>query len=282
MRELHKRRLHKALRSLRDRAGVSRQDAAEALRCSPSRIGHIETGRNVPREDEIRTLLDLYGAPEKTATLATLANQIHSGTPSPGESLSRLADTLTGFDTYLALEQGAHGIVEWATMSCPGLLQTEDYAAATMLAGHGYVSPYEVDRRVRQRMRRQEILQQHAAPRMLALLDESILLRLVGSRTILDGQLAHLLERSHCPTVSIRVVPFDRTYPPALNGPYITLDFDIPDDDGIVYLEDRAGGKVHDDPELLGDYSAITEALLARSADERESRELINRIGSSR
>ena len=54
--------LSATLRDLRKAAGLSGTEAARRLGTSQRRISNIETGRFVPREDEIRALATLYKA----------------------------------------------------------------------------------------------------------------------------------------------------------------------------------------------------------------------------
>lgn len=60
-------RLGKELQRLREAAGVSRHVAATTIGCSLARIGHIESGRNVPSKSDLVVLLQhLYGADAAT------------------------------------------------------------------------------------------------------------------------------------------------------------------------------------------------------------------------
>ncbi|MGH4015546.1 MAG: helix-turn-helix domain-containing protein, partial [Pseudonocardiaceae bacterium] len=49
------------LRRMRDEAGLTREQAAEVLGCSASKIGDLETGRSGPKPAELAALLDRYG-----------------------------------------------------------------------------------------------------------------------------------------------------------------------------------------------------------------------------
>ncbi|MGH3672732.1 MAG: helix-turn-helix domain-containing protein, partial [Pseudonocardiaceae bacterium] len=55
--------LGRELRQLREAAGITREQAAAALKCSKARIDHIEVGRNALGYAELVMLLrDHYGA----------------------------------------------------------------------------------------------------------------------------------------------------------------------------------------------------------------------------
>src|SRR5262249_39697729 len=65
--------LGKEIRQLREAAGISREQAAAALKCSKARIDHIEVGRNAMGYAELVMLLrDHYGAEHRVGELEAL------------------------------------------------------------------------------------------------------------------------------------------------------------------------------------------------------------------
>jgi transcriptional regulator with XRE-family HTH domain len=121
------------LRRLREARGISAHDAAQAIRGSESKISRIELGRNAVREIDIADLLTLYGITDKAEreqllSLASRANQ-------PGW-WHRYRDVLPPwFQAYIGLEESAHSIRSYDVQFVPGLLQTEEYAAAVLALG---------------------------------------------------------------------------------------------------------------------------------------------------
>ncbi|MGH3931633.1 MAG: helix-turn-helix domain-containing protein, partial [Pseudonocardiaceae bacterium] len=70
---LRRRQLGMELRRLRDAVGLTREVAADEIACSPTKITHLESGRNSPRKAELRVLLQLYlASPEEHAALEEL------------------------------------------------------------------------------------------------------------------------------------------------------------------------------------------------------------------
>lgn len=276
-RQVYRRWLGNTLAALRGE--VPQNAAAEALGCTPGRIRHFESGRNLPRASDIEVLLRLYGADDRIDELTDLARQIQEAPPE--QDLSRLARTPSGLATFLGLEQGATAITEFGVMTVPGLLQTREYATAVLASGEtGGITAREVQRRVEQRLRRQAALHRdHDAVRVTAILDESVLRRQVGGPDVLRAQLGHLSEISTLPNVSIRVLPYTTVVPIALSGPFIQMQFGLPGDDGLVYVEDRLGGRVIDDPDSIDEYTLVTSALLDESLSVADSRTMINQIG---
>lgn len=275
-RAVYKRWLAVTMRNLRGETTL--QAAADALGCSPGRIRHFESGRNVPHAADIQGLMQLYSATERTDELVNLATQIREAPPE--QDLSRLANTPDGFDTFLGLEQGARELTEWAAMTVPGLLQTQQYATAVMAGHQAGLANREVQRRVSLRMRRQDVLRRsNDPPTITGILDEAVLRRQVGGAAVLQGQLEQLVTVSGLPNVSVRVIPYDRVVPGALHGSFTALDFGIPGDDGLIYLEDRTGGTAIEDPDAIDDYGSLVEELLATALSDEESRMLITQIG---
>lgn len=280
-RAIYRRWIALTLRRSRQQAGVSREQAAKERGCSPVRITHLEQARNLPQPDDVAVLLPLYELGQGDIDeLNALVVQVRDAPPEA--DLSKLAEVPSGFDTYLGLESGASELDTWDVMVVPGLLQTRGYAQG-LLSGHEIgLRAREVERRVTLRMRRQDVLYRTDQPLELrAVLDESVLHRCVAGPDVQRSQLHHLAEISERPNVSIRVLPMRTPVTAALHGPFMQLTLPIPGDPGLVYLEDRTGGRAIEDPDQLDDYIEVRDALQAGALDEDASRKLIAQIGEA-
>ena len=84
------------------------------------------------------------------------------------------------FSVYVGLEQAASSLRTTSASSCPGLLQTADYAPGVAL---GYVSadPDDVERHVAVRMERQALLTAEEPPDVWAIVHETVLRHVVGN-----------------------------------------------------------------------------------------------------
>ncbi|MCZ9342364.1 DUF5753 domain-containing protein, partial [Streptomyces sp. TRM76130] len=69
----------------------------------------------------------------------------------------------------------------------------------------------EVQRRVELRMRRARLLTRDDAPQVWAIIDESVLLRVLGSAEVMREQLEHLVRAAAWPNVTLQIVPLDVT-----------------------------------------------------------------------
>ena len=125
---VRQRELGKRLRELRNQHGLTVEDVAEKLLCSPTKISRLEAGARRPSLRDVRDLSGLYDVDEATsAALMDLARG------------ARQQDWWTQYldlnlDPYLGLEQAAAAITSFTTFYVPALLQTEDYEGYAKLS----------------------------------------------------------------------------------------------------------------------------------------------------
>jgi transcriptional regulator with XRE-family HTH domain len=230
---IRSRRLGQRLRDLRERTGLSPDEAATRLGWSRPKLVRFETASQVPKPADVTAMCELYGAASnEQALLAQLATDA-------GKRgwWTAYGDVLTG--SYVADEAEAAHIRTWEPLLVPGLLQTEPYAWAVIEAGRA-ASPDDAQRRVMARMARRTLLSRPDAPQLDAIIDEAALRRPVGGPAVMTEQLRELLRPR--PNVTIRTVPFRAGVHPGLEGGFVLLDF--PPDTSLpteVYAESIAG-----------------------------------------
>jgi hypothetical protein len=200
-----RRRLAAELRGLRGtRTGGA---VAKALGWSPAKVSRYELGQSSFPLEEIEKLLDFYAVPDplrgQLLALAEDANQ--------RGWWEEYADALTpDYMEFLGLEAEATAASEWHLGIIPGLLQTEEYARQIHLDYQSAIPtpPGIIERRIRVRLRRQELLTSREPPLALgAVLDEAVILRKVGSSDLMYRQLLHLVEVADLPNVDLRILP---------------------------------------------------------------------------
>jgi transcriptional regulator with XRE-family HTH domain len=232
-------RLGAELRKLREAAGLTREDAAAAIRGSAPKISRLELGRLGFKQRDVGDLLDLYGMDDRLgrATLLALARQANEPVWWAG-----YRDVVPDwFEPYLGLEQAASIIRTYEVQFVPGLLQTEAYARAVFRIA-GTAPPEQVEQRVRLRMRRQQILHRAGPPHLWAVIDEAALSRPIGGPVVMRAQYEHLCALAQLRQVNIQILPFRAGGHSAAGGPISILRFpggELPD---VIYLEqlDRA------------------------------------------
>lgn len=151
-------------------------------------------------------------------------------------------------------EAEASDIQTYESQVIPGLLQTPEYAEAIFLGGR-YEDTEAVQRRVEARMARRDILTRFAPVHLRAIIDESALLRRIGGKEVLAGQLRHLLHMAKMPHVDVQVLPLDAGAHAALTAPFMILNFPNPLDTPIVCVETLTDALYLELPEEVQRYS---------------------------
>jgi hypothetical protein len=240
-------------------------------------IAKFEAGDRMPRLGDVRLLLDLYDRPEMFEQFRDLMT--HTSAPGPAFDLDNVVNLPENFDMYLGLEQGASRIISYSAMTVMGILQCRPYAEALLRGHEPGLSDNDVAVMVGLRMYRQLALDR-TDPQLevTAVLDESVLHRQIGGPGVLAAQLDYLVAAAQRPNVSIRVLPYSVGVHPALHGPFILLDFPIERDPGVVYLEDRIGGRYRDDIPDIDEYRSVADRLLRLALPDKRSVTLINKV----
>ena len=202
---VRRRRLAAELRRLRgSHTGTT---VAKALGWSPAKVSRYELGQGTFPLEEIEKLLDYYGVIEPRRS-QLLALAVEANEPAWWYDY---ADALPpGYMEFVGLEAEAASALDWQVAAVPGLLQTERYARAIHAAHQQVIlmPPGVFERRVAVRMIRQQVLITRDPPLELsAVIDESVLLRKVGSQEVMSAQLRHLAEIAQLPNVDLRVLP---------------------------------------------------------------------------
>ncbi|HCU94930.1 MAG TPA: transcriptional regulator [Actinobacteria bacterium] len=223
------------LRRFREAAGIMTDRAGYEIRASRSKISRMENGRVSFKERDVADLLTLYGVTDEQTRARMLELGRQASTPG---WWARYSDILPDwFEVYLGLETAASVIRTFELQFVHGLFQTEDYARAVTVLGDKAAPATEIDRRVSLRMRRQELLAGPDPPRLWSVMDEAVLRRPVGGRTVMRGQLHRLAEVAALPQVTLQVVPFGHGGHAAAGGSFTILRFEEPDLPDVVYIE---------------------------------------------
>ncbi|GAB7042326.1 MULTISPECIES: helix-turn-helix domain-containing protein [Catenuloplanes] len=271
-----RRRLRTALRRLRVARDMTQREVADALRWSSAKLMRIEAGKVSVSFTDLQALLKHYGVtdPARIDTLNELSVAARAGS----EIGVRYRDVLSsGMMELLEHEESAGAIRNFEPQLVPGLLQTPEYAYSTLrFLPDEELSAEVVERRVRARMERAELLTRDDSPDAFFVLDESVLCRKVGAESGADGvmaaQLEHLREMAARPHVSIRVLPFGAGLYGALRSPFVILEFDDELDDGLVYVESPQDELIiREDVESIVRYADRFRALEKRAT----SREML-------
>ena len=261
--------LGRQLQALRERAGLSYEEAGAAIYVSHSTIRRMEKGEGGLKPLKLKGLLAAYGITEQGETDTFL--QLAEEASRPGW-WHHYNDVLPAwFRAYVGLEEAASLIRAYEPQSVPGLLQTEDYARAMMVAGFPHASGEAIERRVLLRMGRQGLLTRPDPPRLWFVLDESVLRRPVGDAEVMRGQIARLAEAAALPHVTLQVLPFSAGPHPGV-GLFHILRFPAQELPDIVYTESIMSAIYLDKEDEVAYYREALDhiCLLAGPAEETE------------
>jgi transcriptional regulator with XRE-family HTH domain len=264
------------LRSLREAKGVSRDDAGWAIRGSESKISRMELGRVGFKERDVTDLLRLYGVEDEAEHRRLLALVREANAPGWWHPYS---DLLAGwFQNYLGLEEAATLIRTYEVQFVPGLLQTDAYARAVIMLGHGQADVSELDRRVALRMARKQLLDRPNGPRLWAVLDEAVLRRPIGGTDVLREQVRSLLEHCGHPNIRLQVIPFDSGGHAAAGGAFTILRFPLEDLPDTVYIEQLTSALYLDKREDVDRYSAAVSRLFIEAKPPARTPEILRGV----
>lgn len=275
---VRRRELGAALRALRNEKGLTVEQVAVALMCSPSKVSRMETGHRGATLRDVRDLCNLYGVKEaERDRLMTLAKE--------GKQQGWWQSYDLPYSSYVGLEAEAVCIKDYDSAVIPGLLQTPDYVRALHEAvapqkGTPVLTPDMIDQRVEERLKRQELLHRRETRQrpleFRAVLDEAVLHRAIGSPAIMREQLRQLISTFSMPNVTVQVIPYTAGAHPALNSTFNILEFeDLPD---VVYVEGLVGWIFLERPDEITRYERVFEQLCDMALTPRESVELVEKI----
>jgi transcriptional regulator with XRE-family HTH domain len=266
---VRRRELGVLLRAMRTQQGLTVEQVAADLLCSPSKVSRMETGQRGATARDIRDLCDLYGVTD----------------PAHRERLMRLAAAgkrsgwwqgydLENFAKYVGLEEDAIATKNFQSTTVPGLLQTADYARAMHESGVPQFTPDKIDEAIEARLTRQQSLTREPPLQFWTLLDEPVLHRLVGGYRVMRDQLQRMAETAQLPNVTIQIIPFSAGAHPAMESSFDILEFGsiAPN---LVYVEGLVGNMYLERSQDLQRYELVFERLRDIALSPQESIELI-------
>lgn len=258
------------LRRLRQSAGVTLHQAAAAIAGSDSKISRVELGRHSIKEIDVVDLLDRYGVADAADREPLLAL---ASVASLSPWWQRYAGLLpTWFGGYIGLEEAARSIETYDTHFVPGLLQTDDYAAALISLGES--DPASVAALLTLHSGR---VGRFAAGgwRLSCVIDETVLFRPVCAYRVHAAQLRHLAAAAAWPGVSVRISG-PAAAPPVTPVGFTIIRFAEAELADMVCAEQPTGPGSLDRPADVLCYAAKMEQLLHGSAPADQTATIID------
>ena len=268
---LRRRELGALLRALRNQKGLTVEQVAESLLCSPSKVSRMETGQGGATARDVRDLCILYDVTDEAERdrMMTLARE--------GKGPARWQRYELAYATYAELEEEALAISAFQSSVVHGLLHTADYARANHESSMPRLDPGQINLQIEAKLARQRILTQANPPSFAVVLDEAALHRLVGGRQVMTAQLTKVLDMSALPNVTVQVLPFELGAHPALESNFTILQ--LPDTaPGVVFVEGMIGSTYLDRPEDLKRYHDVFNELQSIALSPKDTSDLIARL----
>lgn len=248
--------------------GMTQEQLADAASFAPSTVAAVESYRLLPSKE--------FGE--------------HIDKPLQGDGhFIRLQELVERtcvrpwFRDRVEVERKAREIREYESYQVPGLLQTEDYARASVSAARPMHTEDAVERAVALKMTRQKILEQdqdlpsefNHGPRMhlWAIMDESALHRMVGGPEVMRAQRDHLVDMALRPNITIQVIPNAAGVTCAYGKAFSILTSNS--NSTVVYLEDVKSAHYLRDQDEIAQYTLVFDHLRSLAYDDMRSLKLI-------
>ncbi|MGW4768925.1 helix-turn-helix domain-containing protein [Nocardia sp. NPDC004278] len=274
------RQLGRYLRDMRQGSGLSIRLACKAIGKGAGTLQRLETGAAPLIHDEVlQALCLLYDRPDMVEVLKALARQGRE--PNWWHQYGDLLPE--NFNVYVGLEAAAEELRIYRPDLVPGLFQTADYALALDKLYFIDDTHNELQRRIRVRRERQNLITRRVSPIKADLvLDEAVLRRMVGGPKVMAAQLRHLADLPS--NVTVRILPNSAAFPLGIStGPFIILDFGVdgkgqPLEPTTIYVESYTGDMYLERPKSVRQYRRAFGEIHRVALNPMESKHLLRQV----
>ncbi|GAA2526675.1 MULTISPECIES: helix-turn-helix domain-containing protein [Streptomyces] len=268
-----RRRLSIELKKLRERSALTCAQVGQALDWSGSKVNRMETGSGRVQPSDVDALCRFYGTSDELREfLKSLAREAKTR----GWWQVHGAGVPEWFNIYIGLEQDASTLRQYQCELLPGLMQTEAYARELHAAG-AHLSSEDIDRAVRVRLERQEMLTRPDPPEAWFVVNEGAVRNVIGDRELMREQLERVLASAALPNVTLQVLPFDSgTYP--ATGSFTMLGFPAPEDPDLVYRDGITDAVYLEGEHHVREYTRAFDGLRAAALSPQRSARLVESV----
>ncbi|WP_132874917.1 helix-turn-helix domain-containing protein [Tamaricihabitans halophyticus] len=257
------------LRQAREAAGIGQREMARRLDVGASTVNRWEQGERAPTAATVaRYLAEANASPELVSELVELSQS----SDGPLWVAVDMPDQRRQLTALLEAEQAAQTVTAVAPSLVPGLLQTADYARSIMVSAK--VPAMEIETRVAIRLGRQNtVMRQRDPVHLVALIGAGLLRQRIGGTGVMVEQLRALLEVAERPNIDIRVIPDELGWHPALEGPFVLVEF--ADRSPVVQLENRRSALFFHEGDDVAAYQEAADMVQEVALSPAASSELI-------
>ncbi|MFD9317191.1 helix-turn-helix domain-containing protein [Streptomyces sp. NPDC060053] len=249
------------LRHARERKGLSQAELGEPLFVSGSFIGQLEAGTRRMQLEYAVQIDEILG------TGGFLARNCQA------LAKSKYPDH---FAEAAEAEAIATAIREYSQLLIPGLLQTKAYAEAVFRAYQPTAPDAKIDDLVAARLERVHLLDDPTTPLLWVILDEAVLRREVGDRTVMAEALRHVSSLARRRRIIVQVLPFTAGAHASMEGSLKLMEFE--DAPPLSFVEAPDMGKLLDDPATVARHTLMFSLLQAAALSPQKSLVLIESV----
>jgi hypothetical protein len=258
------------MRELRLDAGLSARALSAAAGWHEAKTSRIESARQAPSEDDIRTWCRVCDAPKQVVDLIAASRAADSayiewrrlnraGMKHLQENKRPLYERTTLFKVY-------------CSTLVPGLVQTPGYARALLSSIIAFrETPNDAEDAVAARMSRNHVLTS-PGKRFVILVEEAVLRYGVGDAETMQAQLGHLMTVTALPNLKLGIIPQS-----AVERPMWTVESFNVFDDAMVHVELLSAQVTVTVPGEIVVYLRAFDQLARMAVYGAEARSLISR-----
>ncbi|MEU2056079.1 helix-turn-helix domain-containing protein [Streptomyces bungoensis] len=259
--------LGKQVKLLRERAGLSQKEFGRLVGYGPDQISAMERGVRTPRPEFL----------DRADELLKADGLFREVIPQVEEAMTKARTRHPEwYRSYAELESQAVSLYDYSTMGVLGLLQTEDYSRAVFTQRHPPLDEETIEKRVADRLSRQQIFEQWPPPEFSFVVEQAVLERPIGGPEVHRGQLRQLLRIGRMRNVQLQVMPTRRHEHPCLDNSFTLL---IPKGkEQVAYMETQGYPKLITDREGVRVLAARYGIIRAQALNPYESLDLIEKM----
>ncbi|MEV5885149.1 helix-turn-helix transcriptional regulator [Streptomyces sp. NPDC052020] len=256
--------LGKMLKLLRERKGLTQKEFGQLVGYGPDAVSAMERGVRVPRPELL----------EKADEILDAGGLLKQAIPEVKEAMKRARTRHPEwYRGYAVLEAEAVELHHYSNHAVHGLLQTEDHARAVFAKRRPFLSEETIEKRVLDRLSRQQIFDRWPPPAVSYVLEEVVLDRPIGGKQVHAEQLRRLLSVSSMRNVEIQVMPTRVEEHPSLDSAFNLL---TPKGHSqVAYTEAQGFPNLITDAEEVRKIADRYGIMRAMALPPRESRALI-------
>jgi transcriptional regulator with XRE-family HTH domain len=273
-----RRELAQLLKDLRAASSLTLKEVAEQAEVDHGHLSRVERATRGISKELLGKLLDRPYARLATADERTRAFELLRADLAEEDPYKRHSNLLTPtqYGGYLKFEAGASALSAYELALLPGLLQTEEYAAAVIEAMRPDLSKRGVATLVDIRMQRQQRLI-GAGKAFRVVIDEAALRRPVVAGEPMKQQLNRLIEIVEYPFVSVSLLPMTTGCHAGLYGSFMIMDFPEPTP-SVVWVEGLAESTYFAKQDHVGRYVTAFESLWEHAVPLAADSDLIEKV----